>query len=75
MRRLCTRDYAAVQAAVLIEHGCEKTHNDHFQQEIGAALPTCDLDQLFGWFSLQLGGGLDKVCSLATSMAFKVRCR
>src|SRR5689334_7623933 len=43
-----------VSVALLLEHGCEKTHNDYFrsvlrQQGIDA--------QRFGWASIQLDGG------------------
>jgi altronate dehydratase len=47
-----------VSRALVLEHGCEKTHNDavrNFISEHG-------LDpQRFGWASIQLDGGLEKV--------------
>ena len=47
-----------VQHCLLLEHGCEKTHNDfmrHFLQD--ASIPTNQL----GWASVQLDGGIAKV--------------
>ncbi len=43
---------------LLLEHGCEKTHNDYFRREL--ELNGMDLDR-FGWASIQLDGGIDKV--------------
>lgn len=43
---------------LLLEHGCEKTHNDYFRSELesnGIALDR------FGWASIQLDGGIDAV--------------
>jgi hypothetical protein len=43
-----------------IEHGCEKTHNSYMQNEMRAR----NIDPSnFGWFSLQLGGGIQKSSS------------
>ena len=47
-----------VRFALLPEHGCEKTHNDYFEnfpRERGSD-PT-----RFGWASVQLDGGIDSV--------------
>jgi altronate dehydratase len=47
-----------VKHCLLMEHGCEKTHNDHYRhaaQEQGLDL------QALGWASIQLDGGIDKV--------------
>jgi altronate dehydratase len=47
-----------VQRALLLEHGCEKTHNDavrHWMADQG--LPTAE----FGFASVQLDGGIEKV--------------
>src|SRR5207302_9861269 len=47
-----------VGATMLLEHGCEKTHNDYFRNELkrrGIA------PQRFGWASVQLDGGIDAV--------------
>ncbi|WP_230208262.1 UxaA family hydrolase [Microlunatus sp. Gsoil 973] len=45
-----------VRLALLLEHGCEKTHNDFFRQELIAA----ELDpERFGWASIQLDGGIE----------------
>jgi altronate dehydratase len=47
-----------VRCAVLLEHGCEKTHNDYFRNELAArGLAAED----YGWASVQLDGGIDKV--------------
>lgn len=47
-----------VHAALLLEHGCEKTHNDYIRhalldEGIGA--------DAYGWASVQLDGGIDAV--------------
>jgi altronate dehydratase len=47
-----------VKEALLLEHGCEKIHNDamrHLLKERGVAL------ERFGWASVQLDGGIEKV--------------
>jgi altronate dehydratase len=50
--------HPAVRKGLMLEHGCEKTHNDavrHFLTEHGA-------DPLrFGWASIQMDGGIEKV--------------
>jgi altronate dehydratase len=47
-----------VGAGLLLEHGCEKTHNDYFRHE----LLRRGLDPgRFGWASVQLDGGIDAV--------------
>ncbi|MEZ4669580.1 MAG: UxaA family hydrolase [Anaerolineae bacterium] len=47
-----------VAHALLLEHGCESTHNDYFRQ----ALRARGLDpQGFGWASIQLDGGIQNV--------------
>nr|MDQ3589379.1 UxaA family hydrolase [Actinomycetota bacterium] len=51
-------DHPLVRFALLLEHGCEKTHNDYFR----ARLIEADLDpEWFGWASVQLDGGIEKV--------------
>lgn len=48
----------AVRFALLLEHGCEKTHNDYFE----ARLAERGLDpERFGWASVQLDGGIESV--------------
>jgi altronate dehydratase len=47
-----------VAAALLLEHGCEKTTNDAVREELRAA--GLDTGRL-GWASVQLDGGIDKV--------------
>lgn len=47
-----------VKYGLLLEHGCEKTHNDYmsnYLREINVPLDK------FGWASVQLDGGIDKV--------------
>jgi altronate dehydratase len=47
-----------VRFGLLLEHGCEKTHNDYFRNRLIEA----DLDPgRFGWASVQLDGGIDSV--------------
>ncbi|HEX5164440.1 MAG TPA: UxaA family hydrolase, partial [Thermomicrobiales bacterium] len=47
-----------VAPALLLEHGCEKTHNDYLRH----ALRQRELDpSRFGWASIQLDGGIDAV--------------
>ena len=51
-------DHPLVRVALLLEHGCEKTHNDYFRSRLGDA----GLDpDAFGWASVQLEGGIEKV--------------
>ncbi|KHL04369.1 UxaA family hydrolase [Sinomonas humi] len=45
-----------VAMALLLEHGCEKTHNDFFRDELGKI--GADPDR-YGWASIQLGGGVE----------------
>ena len=47
-----------VRFGLLLEHGCEKTHNDYFRARFAAAglVPEC-----FGWASVQLDGGIEEV--------------
>ena len=47
-----------VARALVLEHGCEKTHNDAMRNHI--AEHAIDAEQ-FGWASIQLDGGLEKV--------------
>jgi altronate dehydratase len=47
-----------VRFGLLLEHGCEKTHNDYFRNRLEEA----GLDPgHFGWASVQLDGGIDSV--------------
>jgi altronate dehydratase len=47
-----------VRFGLLLEHGCEKTHNDYFRNR----LIEVGLDPgRFGWASVQLDGGIDSV--------------
>jgi len=48
--------HPSVGAAVLLEHGCEKTHNDYFRSRLEAE----GLDPgVFGWASIQRDGGIE----------------
>jgi len=50
--------HPSVRKGLLLEHGCEKTHNDavrHFLKEHGVD------DRQFGWASVQMDGGIEKV--------------
>ncbi|MDP9480563.1 MAG: UxaA family hydrolase, partial [Actinomycetota bacterium] len=48
----------AVRFGLLLEHGCEKTHNDYFRNSLEEA----GLDPTrFGWASVQLDGGIESV--------------
>ena len=47
-----------VGACLLLEHGCEKTHNDYMRSQMRAE--GVDLDRL-GWASVQLDGGIENV--------------
>ncbi|MGH3366349.1 MAG: UxaA family hydrolase [Nocardioidaceae bacterium] len=47
-----------VRSGLLLEHGCEKTHNDYFRSQLVEA----GLDPArFGWASIQRDGGLQAV--------------
>jgi altronate dehydratase len=47
-----------VKYCLLLEHGCEKTHNDFMRQHV----EQMGLDpQRLGWASIQLDGGIDRV--------------
>jgi altronate dehydratase len=48
----------SVGFGLLLEHGCEKTHNDYFRNRLREA----GVDpSRFGWASVQLDGGIDSV--------------
>jgi altronate dehydratase len=50
--------HPSVRKGLLLEHGCEKTHNDavrHFLKDHGVD------DRQFGWASIQMDGGIEKV--------------
>ena len=50
--------HPAVAAALLLEHGCERTHNDYFRAALRDAGQSADR---FGWASIQLDGGIAAV--------------
>src|SRR5690606_11542150 len=47
-----------VGACLLLEHGCEKTHNDYMRSQMRSE--GVDLNRL-GWASVQLDGGIESV--------------
>jgi altronate dehydratase len=50
--------HPSVRYALLLEHGCEKTHNDYMRnamQDLGIS------SERFGWASIQLDGGIEAV--------------
>ncbi len=52
--------HPSVEAGLLLEHGCEKTHQDAMRD----FLQRHGLDaQQFGWASVQLDGGIEKVAA------------
>ncbi len=53
-----------VGPALLLEHGCEKTHNDYMRHKL-RELGLHEDD--FGWASVQLDGGIDEAMSRAGS--------
>ena len=46
------------QRVLLLEHGCEKTHNDFYRKQVEEM--GLDADH-FGWASIQLDGGIEQV--------------
>ncbi|MFT5193212.1 MAG: altronate dehydratase [Cellvibrionaceae bacterium] len=53
-------DHPLVENCLLLEHGCEKTHNSYWRTQMdGAGL---SLDN-FGWASIQQDGGIEKSMS------------
>eukprot|EP00746_Dinoflagellata_sp_MGD_P011393 gnl/MRDRNA2_/MRDRNA2_123868_c0_seq1.p1 gnl/MRDRNA2_/MRDRNA2_123868_c0~~gnl/MRDRNA2_/MRDRNA2_123868_c0_seq1.p1 ORF type:complete len:1033 (-),score=192.30 gnl/MRDRNA2_/MRDRNA2_123868_c0_seq1:45-3143(-) len=56
--------HPSVAHALLLEHGCEKTHNAYFREAMGRY--GVDIDELgLGWLSIQLDGGISKVTRMA----------
>jgi hypothetical protein len=47
-----------VACGLFLEHGCEKTHNDYFRRQLAEAGGD---PAHYGWASVQLDGGLDRV--------------
>ena len=52
--------HRCVRHAVLLEHGCEQTHNDAVRRHLAARGLATDR---FGWASVQMDGGIAKVRS------------
>eukprot|EP01064_Diplonema_japonicum_P035544 TRINITY_DN7749_c0_g1_i1.p1 TRINITY_DN7749_c0_g1~~TRINITY_DN7749_c0_g1_i1.p1 ORF type:complete len:939 (+),score=252.25 TRINITY_DN7749_c0_g1_i1:70-2817(+) len=52
-----------VRKAFVLEHGCEKTHNDWFMTQLEATREKGDRNVEAGWGSVQLDGGIDAVCA------------
>ena len=50
--------HPTVALGLLLEHGCEKTHNDHVRHEIEKLGIS---PESYGWASVQLDGGIDAV--------------
>ena len=50
--------HPTVALGLLLEHGCEKTHNDHVRHEIQKLGIS---PEHYGWASVQLDGGIDAV--------------
>ena len=50
--------HPTVALGLLLEHGCEKTHNDHVRYEIQKLGIS---PERYGWASVQLDGGIDAV--------------
>ncbi|MCG9128317.1 UxaA family hydrolase [Candidatus Poribacteria bacterium] len=50
--------HPSVSIGLLLEHGCEKTHNDHVRHEIENLGISPDE---YGWASVQMDGGIDSV--------------
>lgn len=50
--------HPSVWRGLLLEHGCEKMHNDEMRAAVRAAGRS---PEEFGWFSVQLDGGIDAV--------------
>ena len=50
--------HPTVALGLLLEHGCEKTHNDHVRHEIQNLGIS---PENYGWASVQLDGGIDAV--------------
>ena len=59
-----------VRHALLLEHGCEKTHNDYLRHE----LERDGVDPArFGWSSIQLDGGLERaLCNVESWFAGRI---
>ena len=50
--------HPTIAVGLLLEHGCEKTHNDHVRHEIQKLGIS---PERYGWASVQLDGGIDAV--------------
>ena len=53
-----------IHSALLLEHGCEKTHNDYLRHALQDRGLSTDN---FGWASVQLDGGIDQVLKKVTA--------
>lgn len=58
--------HPAISHTVFLEHGCEKTHNDYFREQISSngADPSA-----FDWTSIQRTGGIDAVTAIINESA------
>lgn len=55
--------HPSAQRVLMLEHGCEKTHNDAFRRQLPA-----DAITRLGWGSIQLDGGIE--ASIQKGLAF-----
>ena len=54
-------DHRSLDHVIFLEHGCEKTHNDYFADQ----LQKSGIDSnRFGWASIQRAGGIDAVTGM-----------
>ncbi len=50
-----------VGKGLLLEHGCEKTHNDFFRERLNAmGVGEEEGEERFGWASVQMDGGIER---------------
>ena len=59
--------HPTVAIGLLLEHGCEKTHNDHVRHEIQQLGIS---PERYGWASVQLDGGIDAVIERGARLVF-----
>lgn len=64
--------HPSVARCLLLEHGCEKTHNDAMRQFLQKEGVDCDE---LGWASIQLDGGIDSVTGKVVEWFHQLRNR
>mmetsp|Transcript_20989 Transcript_20989/g.53139 ORF Transcript_20989/g.53139 Transcript_20989/m.53139 type:complete len:931 (+) Transcript_20989:159-2951(+) len=52
--------HPSVGPALLLEHGCEKTHNKYMEEKLRETTVGAEAAASLGWASVQLDGGIDK---------------